>query len=363
MQDAINAKNAGSFEKAKTVQAAQTSGADDLTNTTVKAQKSMEGLNIEIQKLGFTFLPKAADAVALMTGAMEKFVKYVNKTLGAALDEDDRKAREAAAASGSTADMLNQGAEAQLTPAEQKKYNVSATGQPAGGAGGGGSGGGGSGGGSAEPGANETPVGSGGGKGGPELTTISSKSGKSTQVGKEYGSAFQKLIDYLDGTGYEINSLGGFVDRDVRGKPGQKSVHSMGGAIDINPEANPMGTELITDMPAEIAKVAASLGLGWGGNWKSKKDAMHFSAAKSEGGSMLSAANGAILSGPMSGYRPNLTMHGTEAIVPLNSSTADAAGLGTDPGVMMAQLEKMDEMISVLKSQLGVSEKLLRYQS
>jgi hypothetical protein len=56
-------------------------------------------------------------------------------------------------------------------------------------------------------------------------------------------------------------------------------------------------------------------------------------------------------------------MHGTEAIVPLNSSTANAAGLGTDPGVMMAQLEKMDEMISVLKSQLGVSEKLLRYQS
>ena len=376
MQDAINAKNAGSFEKAKTVQAAQTSGADDLTNTTVKAQKSMEGLNIEIQKLGFTFLPKAATAVSHMTGAMETFVKYVNKTLGAKLDEDARKAREAAAASGSTADMLNVGHydpddDAALQSGSAYKAERARLrgggGAPGGGGGapggGGGAPGGGGGGASAEPGANETPVGSGGGKGGPELTTISSKSGKSTQVGKEYGSAFQKLIDYLDGTGYEINSLGGFVDRDVRGKPGQKSVHSMGGAIDINPEANPMGTELITDMPAEIAKVAASLGLGWGGNWKSKKDAMHFSAARSEGGTMLSAANGAILSGPMSGYRPNLTMHGTEAIVPLNSSTANAAGLGTDPGVMMAQLEKMDEMISVLKSQLGVSEKLLRYQS
>jgi hypothetical protein len=36
---------------------------------------------------------------------------------------------------------------------------------------------------------------------------------------------------------------------------------------------------------------------------------------------------------------------------------------GMDPGLMMAQLDKMDEMVSVLKSQLGVSEKLLKYQS
>jgi hypothetical protein len=77
----------------------------------------------------------------------------------------------------------------------------------------------------------------------------------------------------------------------------------------------------------------------------------------------ISAASGAIISGPTSGYKPNLTMHGTEAIVPLNGSTANAAGLGTDPGVMMAQLEKMDEMISVLKSQLSVSTKLLAYSS
>jgi hypothetical protein len=77
----------------------------------------------------------------------------------------------------------------------------------------------------------------------------------------------------------------------------------------------------------------------------------------------ISAASGAIISGPTSGYKPNLTMHGTEAIVPLNSSTASAAGLGTDPGAMMAQLEKMDEMISVLKSQLSVSTKLLAYSS
>ena len=34
-------------------------------------------------------------------------------------------------------------------------------------------------------------------------------------------------------------------------------------------------------------------------------------------GGQVAAANGAVLSGPASGYKPNLTMHGTEAIVPL----------------------------------------------
>jgi hypothetical protein len=35
--------------------------------------------------------------------------------------------------------------------------------------------------------------------------------------------------------------------------------------------------------------------------------------------SSIAAASGAVLSGPESGYKPNLTMHGTEAIVPLGN--------------------------------------------
>ena len=34
--------------------------------------------------------------------------------------------------------------------------------------------------------------------------------------------------------------------------------------------------------------------------------------------SSMAAAGGAVLSGPESGYKPNLTMHGTEAIIPLD---------------------------------------------
>ena len=105
-----------------------------------------------------------------------------------------------------------------------------------------------------------------------KLASISSKSGKSAQVGAEYAPQFQKLVDYLDNAGYDIRSLGGYIDRDVRGKAGVKSVHAHGGAIDINPDTNPMGSTLVTDMPAEISAVAQGLGLGWGGNWKSSKE-------------------------------------------------------------------------------------------
>jgi hypothetical protein len=77
----------------------------------------------------------------------------------------------------------------------------------------------------------------------------------------------------------------------------------------------------------------------------------------------VSAAQGAILSGPMSGYRPNLTMHGTEAVVPLNTTAQQAAAGMSDGSMMQAQLDKLDEMVSVLKNQLSVSTKIMQYSS
>ena len=201
-----------------------------------------------------------------------------------------------------------------------------------------------------------------------KLASISSKSGKSAQVGAEYAPQFQKLVDYLDNAGYDIRSLGGYIDRDVRGKAGVKSVHAHGGAIDINPDTNPMGSTLVTDMPAEISAVAQGLGLGWGGNWKSSKDAMHFSAAKSEGGSLLKAMDGGIFDGPSSGY--DVELHGREAIVPLNNVSKDPLTSMSMPGVdqlagitqsMMQMMEdKFDEMISQLSTGNDISDKLLR---
>jgi hypothetical protein len=78
----------------------------------------------------------------------------------------------------------------------------------------------------------------------------------------------------------------------------------------------------------------------------------------------ISMANGGILSGPRSGYQPNLTMHGTEAVVPLpDGRSIPVSGGSESSGLMAAQLEKLDELVSVMKSQLSVSNKLLSYSS
>lgn len=200
-----------------------------------------------------------------------------------------------------------------------------------------------------------------------ELATVASKSGKSTQVAKEYQHAFQALIDYLDQSGYKINSLGGFADRSNVNDPSKKSIHAYGGAIDINPDTNPNGSKLITDMPTNIGAIAAGLGLGWGGNWKSVKDAMHFSAASSEGGSLLQAKNGGIFSGPVQGY--NVKLHGDEMVTPVNKGVikqplSSQSNLGSSESLatyFMAMVEKLENLVELQERNNRTGEEHLQY--
>lgn len=117
----------------------------------------------------------------------------------------------------------------------------------------------------------------------PRMTRITSKSGKSTAVGEPYKEAFQGLIDDLESAGYKIKSLGGYDNRPNTSNPNYYSYHALGAAIDINASANPYGTTN-TDLPQETGRFASARGLGWGMNWSSVKDPMHFSAAGKEGG-------------------------------------------------------------------------------
>jgi len=117
------------------------------------------------------------------------------------------------------------------------------------------------------------------------LSTISTASGLTADVNAKYASQFQSLVKDLEGTGYDIKSIGGYNYRNIAGT-NKLSNHALGNAIDINPMANPdtgRGGRLITDMPAGIGEIANRNGFDWGGDWKSKKDAMHFevSSAKS----------------------------------------------------------------------------------
>lgn len=82
-------------------------------------------------------------------------------------------------------------------------------------------------------------------------------------------------------------TAGAFANRPNANNPGQMSKHAHGMAIDINPASNP-NRSTQTDLPPNTADLAKKWGLGWGMNWKSVKDPMHFSTAPNEGGRALS---------------------------------------------------------------------------
>lgn len=85
---------------------------------------------------------------------------------------------------------------------------------------------------------------------------------------------------------YNVTSVGGYNCRKIAGSSNY-SVHAYGLAIDINPAQNPQGSTLITNMPSEFVRILTNEGWGWGGNWRSSKDAMHYSKATNEQGNMV----------------------------------------------------------------------------
>lgn len=187
-----------------------------------------------------------------------------------------------------------------------------------------------------DAGSGPSPMGQSGGGAGPipaagGFSKIVTKSGKSATVATQYAQQFQGFINDMEATGYQIKSLGGYANRNMVGgnKP---SYHALGAAIDINPAQNPYykedGRPLQTDMPSNTGAIAARHGLGWGGNWHTIKDAMHFSVAKGEGGSVAlsrSSAMPAMASAPAKGSGGGGGGGGSSAGSSAGGSTSSAA--------------------------------------
>ena len=76
---------------------------------------------------------------------------------------------------------------------------------------------------------------------------------------------------------YPVNSIYGYDCRKVTNKPGSWSAHAFGLAVDINPNTNPYSGTLIEDLPSGFPGLFITEGWGWGGNWDTVKDPMHFS--------------------------------------------------------------------------------------
>jgi hypothetical protein len=98
------------------------------------------------------------------------------------------------------------------------------------------------------------------------------------------------------------------------------SQHTKGLALDFSLNSKPTKEEG-EKIKSMLSGMGASLVI----------DEYNAPSAKATGGhfhAQVSAKDGAFLSGPMSGYQPNLTMHGDEAIIPMDKLKAMTSGKG-----------------------------------
>ena len=93
-----------------------------------------------------------------------------------------------------------------------------------------------------------------------------------------FAAEFHELIEPIDEGGLDD---WGYCFRMVRGKTDNLSNHSSGTAIDLNATRHPLGK--VGTFPNEkvpmIRALAKKYGLIWGGDYKNRKDEMHFEIA------------------------------------------------------------------------------------
>jgi hypothetical protein len=171
------------------------------------------------------------------------------------------------------------------------------------------------------------------------------------------GSTSEQLISVAraiqESVGSDLRYFSAFNDSYDRGS---NSLHGKGRALDFTLN-DPSKADAVVSMIRSIPGISNVLNEY--ANPSKSATGGHIHAE-------IQALKGAVLSGPTSGYRPNLTMHGTEAVVPLPDGRSIPVTTTTNSeqmGMMAAQLERLDEMVTLMGRQLAVSGKLLQYQS
>ncbi|MDP9388509.1 MAG: peptidoglycan-binding protein [Actinomycetota bacterium] len=144
-----------------------------------------------------------------------------------------------------------------------------------------------------------------------KMTTVRA-GGIALSVRAELGPLVEWLVNETTNRGYGLRhgQCWGFANRAIRGT-NRPSNHSWGLAVDLNAPANPMGPQLITDMPSWMVELWTSKSFRWGGNYTGRKDAMHYEfmgtpddarrlvAEVRGGGGGAGAAGGPAATGPL----------------------------------------------------------------
>ena len=358
-----------------------TKGQDVLTDTTVDAEKSLQGMNIEMQRLGFTFLPQASSAVAAMTKSMNKFIEFVNEKIGgavgsgggpAAQQERDAKAAYDKAMEGASFSQkyLGVGRTKEQEEAYQTYYKAQLAATQAR---------------SQGPNANMAPASAGVVPGksvtiGDETRTGGDRNWRNNNPGNiEYGPFAQKLGAVGSDGRFAI-----FPNEDMGRKAADALLKGQGYAnLNIKDAINKWAppSENNTDAYVNAFKQA---GLDPSKKYAdlSPQDQQKFLDIQKrvEGGKAGTVTAGGVLgsgtlatggvagppavAGPVAPYQSTTAaVQPAETITPTPASQPQAIGGGTDNAILVAQLGKLDEMISIMKNQLGVQSKQLQMTS
>lgn len=103
---------------------------------------------------------------------------------------------------------------------------------------------------------------------------------KKIKLARAAGRSLVEMIEWWDRNIEPVTQIGGYNYREIRGYEGSGTLsnHSSGSAIDINWDKHPLAA--VGTVPADKVGVlryeATKRGLRWGGDYRGRKDEMHF---------------------------------------------------------------------------------------
>ena len=166
------------------------------------------------------------------------------------------------------------------------------------------------------------------------MTTVRA-GGVAVSCHREIAPLVAWLLDQTAAGGYgpRHGECWGFANRAIRGT-NTPSNHSWGLAIDINAPANPMTDRLVTDMPSWMPDLWKSKMFRWGGDYRGRKDAMHyeFMGSPDDARRLVAEIGGAPAPVAATGSRPTLKKgaKGPDVSHLQDRLNAHGAGVGVD---------------------------------
>ena len=340
-----------------------TKGQDTLTDTTVDAQKAMQSMNINMQKLGFTFLPQASRAVDAMTRSMDKFIKFVNEKIGGGGEEantaiQNQKTAETAAGDITYDEAGNVVMGTGPTGPANKAQGTAIAGSKESRA-------------SAEQYLGQKISDK-------EFSDLIKATHAEAAGGKQANQQEQAMImasilnrarsdpKGIEGALYAKNQFQSVTGTSANGN--QASQAFLTGPQGKRLESIEGAATLLAGISKEQKNFTAASSAAYGaGTNIGYRDQMLAKGGTVVGGTVFQtgAPNGSALAGPSTPYQSQVAS--AQPSLPVSTANTPASqapiGGGTDNAILVAQLGKLDEMISIMKNQLGVQSKQLQMTS